>query len=182
MIHNFTVLSRPSPTVNPLLSLTKLSLYPKFLLSFSDKMQSSNAARAVRTVTRVPGSASEEMERVAEQTLTRYTFVGVPQRKGKGVAIVWFRNDLRILDNEVLFKAWVSSEAVLPVYCVDPRFFATTHYFGFPKTGGMPDVHCSLSRNYSHGYTSVICPFFPVFVSKLDCVYSVSGAVILIYF
>ncbi|KAL0324046.1 UNVERIFIED_CONTAM: Cryptochrome DASH, chloroplastic/mitochondrial [Sesamum calycinum] len=100
-------------------------------------MQSSNAARAAQTVTRVPGSGSEEMERVAEQTLTRYTFDGVPQRKGKGVAIVWFRNDLRILDNEVLFKAWASSEAVLPVYCVDPRLFGTTHYFGFPKTGAL---------------------------------------------
>ncbi|KAL0330944.1 UNVERIFIED_CONTAM: Cryptochrome DASH, chloroplastic/mitochondrial [Sesamum angustifolium] len=100
-------------------------------------MQSSNAARAAQPVTRVPGSGSEEMERVAEQTLTRYTFDGVPQRKGKGVAIVWFRNDLRILDNEVLFKAWASSEAVLPVYCVDPRLFGTTHYFGFPKTGAL---------------------------------------------
>ncbi|KAL0312266.1 UNVERIFIED_CONTAM: Cryptochrome DASH, chloroplastic/mitochondrial [Sesamum radiatum] len=100
-------------------------------------MQSSNAARAAQTVTRVPGSGSEEMERVAEQTLTRCTFDGVPQRKGKGVAIVWFRNDLRILDNEVLFKAWASSEAVLPVYCVDPRLFGTTHYFGFPKTGAL---------------------------------------------
>ncbi|KAL0393839.1 UNVERIFIED_CONTAM: Cryptochrome DASH, chloroplastic/mitochondrial [Sesamum latifolium] len=100
-------------------------------------MQSSNAARAAQTVTRVPGSGSEEMERVAEQTLTRYTFDGVPQRKGKGVAIVWFRNDLRILDNEVCFKAWASSEAVLPVYCVDPRLFGTTHYFGFPKTGAL---------------------------------------------
>ncbi|KAL2236833.1 UNVERIFIED_CONTAM: Cryptochrome DASH, chloroplastic/mitochondrial [Sesamum indicum] len=100
-------------------------------------MQSSNAARAAQTVTRVPGSGSEEMERVAEETLTRYTFDGVPQRKGKGVGIVWFRNDLRILDNEVLFKAWASSEAVLPVYCVDPRLFGTTHYFGFPKTGAL---------------------------------------------
>ncbi|KAG8375306.1 hypothetical protein BUALT_Bualt10G0086600 [Buddleja alternifolia] len=63
------------------------------------------------------------------------TFDG--QRKGKGVSIVWFRNDLRILDNEVLFKAWASSEAVLPVYCLDPRLFATTHYFGFPKTGAL---------------------------------------------
>ncbi|KAI3468451.1 hypothetical protein Pfo_025114 [Paulownia fortunei] len=135
MIHNFTIISRP--TINPLLHLTKLSIHSRFLLSFSNTMHSSNAARAAQTVHQVPGFGPEEMERIADQTFTRYTFDGVPQRKGKGVAIVWFRNDLRILDNEVLFKAWVSSEAVLPVYCVDPRLFGTTHYFGFPKTGAL---------------------------------------------
>lgn len=52
------------------------------------------------------------------------------------MAIVWFRSDLRILDNEALIKAWLSSQALLPVYCVDPRLFtSSTHYFGFPKTG-----------------------------------------------
>lgn len=50
---------------------------------------------------------------------------------------MWFRNDLRVLDNEALYKAWLSSETVLPVYCVDPRLFTTTYYFGFPKTGGI---------------------------------------------
>ncbi|KAK6137186.1 hypothetical protein DH2020_029073 [Rehmannia glutinosa] len=79
-------------------------------------MHSSNAARAAQTVHPVPGFGSDEMERVADQTLKRYTFDGSSVRKlGRGVSIVWFRNDLRILDNEVLFKAWVSSEAVLPV-------------------------------------------------------------------
>ncbi|KAK6912357.1 Cryptochrome/DNA photolyase, FAD-binding domain [Dillenia turbinata] len=56
--------------------------------------------------------------------------------KGKGIGIVWFRNDLRVLDNEVLYTAWDSCEALLPVYCVDPRLFSTTHFFAFPKTGG----------------------------------------------
>jgi hypothetical protein len=56
---------------------------------------------------------------------------------GGGVAIVWFRNDLRVLDNEAVVRAWAASDAVLPVYCVDPRISAgSTHYFGFPKTGG----------------------------------------------
>ncbi|KAG2400213.1 Cryptochrome protein [Vigna angularis] len=59
------------------------------------------------------------------------------ERSGKGTAIVWFRNDLRVLDNEALYKAWLSSETVLPVYCVDPRLFATTYHFGFPKTGAL---------------------------------------------
>ncbi|KAH8938395.1 hypothetical protein BDL97_16G079800 [Sphagnum fallax] len=56
-------------------------------------------------------------------------------RKGNGVAMVWLRNDLRVLDNEALLKAWQSSHAVLPLYCVDPRTYEKTHTFGFPKTG-----------------------------------------------
>lgn len=74
------------------------------------------------------------MSSVAEQTFRRYRDSG-RKRKGKGVAVVWFRNDLRVLDNEALIRAWDRSEAVLPVYCVDPRLFEVTHYFGFPKTG-----------------------------------------------
>lgn len=98
-------------------------------------------------------SSSDETDRVAEQTFQRYTISqsssDINARKsGKGVAIVWFRNDLRVLDNEALYRAWVSSEAVLPLYCVDPRLFnATTHYFGFPKTGGIlsfPSFYISL--------------------------------------
>ncbi|KAL8521602.1 hypothetical protein ACS0TY_011937 [Phlomoides rotata] len=135
MIQNFTIISRP--TINPFRSFTKLPLHSKFLFSFSNTMHCSNAVRAAQNVHRVPDFGPEEMERIAEQTFTRYLFDGMPQKKGKGVAIVWFRNDLRVLDNEVLFKAWVSSEALLPVYCVDPRLFGTTHYFGFPKTGAL---------------------------------------------
>lgn len=70
----------------------------------------------------------------AEEAFKRYTSSKLV-RKGKGVAIVWFRNDLRLLDNEALCKAWISSEALLPVFCFDPRQFGTTQYFGFPKTG-----------------------------------------------
>lgn len=57
-------------------------------------------------------------------------------RKGSGTAIVWFRNDLRISDNEALLKAYQSSQAILPLYVVDPRLYGTTYSFGFPKTGG----------------------------------------------
>lgn len=57
-------------------------------------------------------------------------------RKGTGIAIVWFRNDLRISDNEALLKAWQSSQAVVPLYVVDPRLYGQTYHFGFPKTGG----------------------------------------------
>jgi deoxyribodipyrimidine photo-lyase len=57
-------------------------------------------------------------------------------RKGTGTAVVWFRNDLRISDNEALLKAWQSSQAVVPLYVADPRVYGTTYTFGFPKTGG----------------------------------------------
>jgi deoxyribodipyrimidine photo-lyase len=83
----------------------------------------------------VPEQDSNEMERIFNQTFQRYSSNNT-KRSGKGTAIVWFRNDLRVLDNEALYKAWISSQTLLPVYCIDPRLFATTHYFGFPKTGG----------------------------------------------
>ena len=48
--------------------------------------------------------------------------------------IVWFRNDLRIRDNETLIKALNDSEKIIPVFCFDPRTFEETN-LGFPKTG-----------------------------------------------
>ncbi|CAK7354272.1 unnamed protein product [Dovyalis caffra] len=53
----------------------------------------------------VPGLDSKEKDRILDQTFERYTS-NMVKRNGKGTAIVWFRNDLRVLDNEVLFKAW----------------------------------------------------------------------------
>ncbi|KAK7352781.1 hypothetical protein VNO80_18209 [Phaseolus coccineus] len=83
----------------------------------------------------VPELAANDMDSVTDNTFRRYTWN--TKRSGKGTAIVWFRNDLRVLDNEALYIAWLSSETVLPVYCVDPRLFATTYHFGFPKTGAL---------------------------------------------
>lgn len=48
-------------------------------------------------------------------------------------ALLWFRNDLRIHDNEALARASKYDE-VVPIYCFDPRHFGKTD-FGFPKTG-----------------------------------------------
>ncbi|KAL6501854.1 Myosin-3 [Orobanche gracilis] len=124
---------------------TTTKLYPTILYPFSNTMQyhSSDAARsaAPRALPHVPGLIDPgEMERVADRTSERYTsnLRSPTRREGKGVSIVWFRNDLRVLDNEVLFKAWASSEVVLPVYCVDPRIIGSrTYYFGFPKIGAL---------------------------------------------
>jgi deoxyribodipyrimidine photo-lyase len=49
-------------------------------------------------------------------------------------ALVWFKTDLRIEDNETLIKAIAISENVIPVYCFDESHFEITSY-GFQKTG-----------------------------------------------
>lgn len=53
------------------------------------------------------------------------------QKKQKG--LVWFRNDLRVHDNESLMNAISENNAVIAVYCFDPRHFEKTG-FGFKKT------------------------------------------------
>ncbi|GFS39758.1 photolyase/blue-light receptor 2 [Actinidia rufa] len=49
-------------------------------------------------------------------------------------SIVWFRNDLRVHDNESLNSANNESISVLPVYCFDPRDYGKS-LSGFDKTG-----------------------------------------------
>ena len=49
-------------------------------------------------------------------------------------ALVWFKTDLRIEDNETLVKAIAQTEKVIPVYCFDESHFEITSY-GFKKTG-----------------------------------------------
>jgi deoxyribodipyrimidine photo-lyase len=39
--------------------------------------------------------------------------------------LVWFRNDLRIHDNEILLDAIRKADKVLPVFCFDPYYFRT---------------------------------------------------------
>ncbi len=53
---------------------------------------------------------------------------------GERTILVWFRNDLRIHDNEILLEATRKADRVLPVYCFDPFYFKTTSY-GSLKTG-----------------------------------------------
>ncbi|KAH0738758.1 hypothetical protein KY290_037463 [Solanum tuberosum] len=49
-------------------------------------------------------------------------------------SIVWFRNDLRVHDNECLNAAHNESMSVLAVYCFDPRDYGKSSS-GFDKTG-----------------------------------------------
>lgn len=48
--------------------------------------------------------------------------------------LVWYRNDLRLKDNETLARAIQQANEVIAVYCFDPRLFQKTE-LGFPKTG-----------------------------------------------
>lgn len=50
------------------------------------------------------------------------------------VILVWFRNDLRINDNEILLEATRKADKILPVYCFDPYYFKNT-LTGSHKTG-----------------------------------------------
>jgi len=49
-------------------------------------------------------------------------------------AIVWFKTDLRLLDNETLVRAIAQNDSIVPVYCLDDSHFETNS-FGFKKTG-----------------------------------------------
>lgn len=48
--------------------------------------------------------------------------------------LVWFRNDLRLHDNEMLVEAIAKSDSILPVYFLDPAYFEVAE--GMPKKAG----------------------------------------------
>jgi len=49
------------------------------------------------------------------------------------ISIVWFRNDLRLKDNDTLMSALKESDEIIPIYCFDPRHFEKTTKYGFQK-------------------------------------------------
>ena len=50
--------------------------------------------------------------------------------------LVWFRNDLRIHDNEILFEAVRKADKIVPVYCFDPGHFGISS-LNTQKTGAI---------------------------------------------
>lgn len=50
--------------------------------------------------------------------------------------LLWFKNDLRLHDNESLHKAIAAGMPVLPVYCFDPKQYANID-LDFPKADGV---------------------------------------------
>ncbi|KAH0453753.1 hypothetical protein IEQ34_018077 [Dendrobium chrysotoxum] len=106
------------------------------MCSASSSYSATSSAVRLAAVHPVPSLTADEISAAASEAFARYSSAGV-KRSGNGVAIVWFRNDLRVVDNEALLQAWAGSKALLPVYFVDPRHFGSTHLFGFPKTGAL---------------------------------------------
>jgi len=51
------------------------------------------------------------------------------------IAVLWFRNDLRLHDNEALVEAIQKAKFILPVYVFDERIFYGRTKFGLEKTG-----------------------------------------------
>ena len=49
-------------------------------------------------------------------------------------SIMWFRQDLRLHDNEALWEASRTADKIIPVYVFDERVFKGTTSFGFKKT------------------------------------------------
>ena len=54
-------------------------------------------------------------------------------QKTEKINLVWFRNDLRTIDNAVLTKSSKQADKVIGLYCFDPRHFEVDK-FGFKKT------------------------------------------------
>ena len=52
----------------------------------------------------------------------------------KKIALVWFKTNLRLRDNECLVKAIAENDEVVPFYCLDDELLGNTK-FGFKKTG-----------------------------------------------
>lgn len=50
-------------------------------------------------------------------------------------SIVWFRNDLRLHDNEALIDALKHNDEIIPIYIFDERTFLAKSRFGTRKTG-----------------------------------------------
>ena len=55
------------------------------------------------------------------------------QEKQNTIALVWFKNNLRVHDNMILYEARIKHKTCIAVYCFDPRDFELTNY-GFKKT------------------------------------------------
>lgn len=53
------------------------------------------------------------------------------------IAIVWFRQDLRLHDNEAIHEALKHADEIIPVYVFDERVFKGKTRYGFEKTGNI---------------------------------------------
>ncbi len=81
----------------------------------------------------VPGSQRPHKQRA----MTTPAATARPAQHG---SILWLRRDLRLADNPALTAAAAQADALLPVYCIDPREYQPRQLvghqaLGIPKTG-----------------------------------------------
>ena len=69
----------------------------------------------------------------------------------KRTVLVWFRNDLRVQDNEMLSRAFERGEIIVPVYCFDPRYYTQTKV-DTTKTGIIRATFINESVHYLQDY------------------------------
>jgi deoxyribodipyrimidine photo-lyase len=55
------------------------------------------------------------------------------QKEQEHTNLVWFRNDLRTIDNSVLASACTAKNRIIGIYCFDPKYFAVNKH-GFKIT------------------------------------------------
>lgn len=71
-----------------------------------------------------------------ETTATVGTIEMDPEMPDKKIALVWFKTNLRLRDNECLIKALEENDEVIPFYCLDHQLLEKTS-FGFKKIGNI---------------------------------------------
>ncbi|ERN15938.1 blue-light photoreceptor PHR2 [Amborella trichopoda] len=125
-----SILSSPKPPFKPSQTacFTHIPLKPSVSLQFrnlnfsqapkSNSKSSISAASLSTPLFQTPHLSSEPSNPVG----------------GRKCSIVWFRNDLRVHDNEALNSANEESISLLPVYIFDPRDYGKSSS-GFDKTG-----------------------------------------------
>jgi deoxyribodipyrimidine photolyase len=148
-----TITTLPFATLSLSISLPKIlsnpsSLQPKIHSLFSHHpnkvkvpTQASSLAHLSLSATTPSPSKLSFKSTISANPLQNPLSLG-PRRpldpsNGAGIrraAIVWFRNDLRVHDNECLNTANNEAMSVLPVYCFDPRDYGKSSS-GFDKTG-----------------------------------------------
>jgi len=82
-------------------------------------------------------------------------------------SIVWFRNDLRLHDNEALLDALRDNDEIIPVYVIDPRLFLGYSTRNIRRTGphraqfileSLSDLRASLQKIGSDLYVRIGLP------------------------
>ncbi|RVX17303.1 Cryptochrome DASH, chloroplastic/mitochondrial [Vitis vinifera] len=81
-------------------------------MNFPPRSKPGSAASA--TTSEVPDLPSNEMGKIVEQTFQRYSSSDEAKRNGSGVAIVWFRNDLRFW----IMRLWSKLGLLLRLCCL----------------------------------------------------------------